>query len=250
MKRYATLLLALTFWAQHASADDAAHHQSVMWGYFHQRLLNNDRFMFDDNIRISTPPFAENAREVPVEVDARALPGSASKILLWAELNPIPVIMSIKASDQLDNFLAVRIRVEQATPIRAAFLLDDGVWHVGTGHIEATGGGCSAPSVSRANEGWEKNLGQILGGRYHRGTSDHLRMRISHPMDNGLVAGSDPEFYLDHAQLRDASGKVLADIEMHASLSENPTLTLAVKNSQKTQLWLRDNNGNEFTRDF
>lgn len=250
MKRSLVLFLALCCWTLQASANPLARHQSPMWDYFHQRLLDQADFVFDDNIKVNTPPFAENAREVPLEVDARALPGSASQILLWAELNPIPVILRINAGDQLENFLAVRIRVEQATPIRAAFLLEDGLWHVGTGYIEATGGGCSAPSLTRAQEGWEKNLGQILGARYHRGSSDHLRMRISHPMDNGLMAGSDPEFYLDHAQLRDTDGNVLADIEMHASLSENPTMTLAVKNNTETLLWLRDNNGNEFTRKF
>lgn len=253
MKKYATALLALSLWATQPQAEpfqSPATHQTPMWDYFHQRLLDKQNFVFDDSIHISTPPFAEDARQVPVEVDGRSLQGQVSKIMLWAELNPIPVILSVTPSEQLDNFLAVRIRVEQATPIRAAFLMDDGLWHVGTGHIEATGGGCSAPSVTRAQEGWEKSLGQILGARYSRGNSDHLRLRIAHPMDNGLMAGEAPEFYLDHAQLRDADGKVLADLELFPSLSENPTLTLAVKGSPHTRLWFRDNNGNEFSREL
>lgn len=225
-------------------------HESTMWNYFHERLLDKAEFVFDDSILINTPPFAEDARQVPIEIDGRSLPGEVRRIVLWAELNPIPKIMDIKPSTSLDNFIAIRIRVEQATPLRAAFQMADGVWRVGTGHIEADGGGCTAPSVVRAEEGWQSNLGQILGARYNRQEADHLRMRISHPMDNGLVAGGDPEFYLDHAQLRDMQGKVLADIELFPSVSENPTLTLAVKNNPKTELWIRDNNGNEFIQQF
>src|SRR5690554_1373728 len=102
---------------------------SVMWDYFHQRLLNNADFVFDERVQVHVPPFAEDARQVPVEVDARSLSGQVSKMMLWAELNPIPQVLNLYPSDQLEKFLAVRIRVEQATPIYAALLMDDGVWH-------------------------------------------------------------------------------------------------------------------------
>jgi sulfur-oxidizing protein SoxY len=62
---------------------------------------------------------------------------------------------------------------------------------------------------------------------------------------NGLVGGS-PEFYLNQAELRDGNGKVLATLELFPSVSENPTLSLEVLGEGETELWLRDNNGNEF----
>lgn len=246
-KLFLTALLAIGTAMAHAK--DAPPHDSSMWNYYHQRLLNNQDFIFDDRVQVKTPPFAEDARQVPLEIDARSLPGTTQKIMLWAELNPIPQIMVVKPGEQLENLIAVRIRVEQATHVRAAFLQDDGLWHVGTGHIEAAGGGCTAPSVIRAEEGWEKHVGNIFGARHLRDNSSFLRMRISHPMDNGL-SGNIPEYFIDHAQLRDDSGQVLADFELFASISENPTLTLALKGEQQARLWLRDNNGNEFRARF
>ena len=219
---------------------------SVMWEYFHQRLLNNAPFVFDSAVQVSVPPFAEDSRQVPVEVDARALSGKVEQVMLWAELNPIPQILTLYPGAELEKFLAARIRVEQATPIRAAFLMDDGVWHVGSARIEAAGGGCSAPSVVRAQEGWEERLGEVLGARFNAGDNSRLRLKILHPMDNGLV-DSIPEFYLNQAQLRDAAGTELARLDIFPAMSENPSLTLGIAGHPETQLWLRDNNGNEFS---
>lgn len=240
---YALALTMLTSWAQATQIDPQP---SVMWDYFHERLLNKAEFVFDEKVRVSVPPFAEDARQVPIEVDARGLSGRVEKVMIWAELNPIPQILNLYPSAQLEAFLAVRIRVEQATPIRAAFLMDDGIWHVGSARIEATGGGCSAPSVVRAEEGWESRLGQVFGARFNAGDSSRLRLNVSHPMDNGLVS-SIPEFYLDQAELRDSKGQVLARLDLFSAVSENPTITLSVKGQPHTQWWLRDNNGNEFT---
>jgi sulfur-oxidizing protein SoxY len=218
---------------------------SVMWDYHHQRLLKGEPFVFDARVKVSVPPFAEDSRQVPVEIDARELPGRFSRMLLWAELNPIPLVFSLQPSAELVPLLAIRIRVEQATPIRAALLGEDGVWHVGSAWIDAAGGGCTAPSVVRAQPGWEERLGQVLGRSFARRDNNRLRVQISHPMDNGLVGGI-PEFYLDRAELRSASGEVLASFELFPAISENPTLTMEVRGHPHTVLWLHDNNGNEF----
>ncbi|WP_205340923.1 quinoprotein dehydrogenase-associated SoxYZ-like carrier [Denitrificimonas caeni] len=243
---YALALTLTSCWAHAVEGDPQP---SVMWEYFHQRLLDNADFVFDEAVKVSVPPFAEDARQVPIEVDARALPGKVERVMIWAELNPIPQVLTLYPSAELEKFLAVRIRVEQATPIRAALLMDDGIWHVGSARVEAAGGGCSAPSVVRAQEGWEDHLGEIFGARFKAGDNSRLRLSVSHPMDNGLV-DSIPEFYVNQAELRDRSGAVLARIDLFSAVSENPTLTLGIKGHPETQLWLRDNNGNEFTADI
>lgn len=240
---YAVLLSLLTSLATAVEGDPQP---SVMWEYFHTRLLDNADFVFDDRVQVNVPPFAEDARQVPIEVDARGLSGRVEKVMVWAELNPIPQVLNLYPSAELEKFLAVRIRVEQATPVRAAFLMDDGLWYVGSARIEAAGGGCSAPSVVRAEEGWEQRLGQVFGASYPDGESSRVRMSISHPMDNGLM-DSIPEFYVNQAELRDTNGAVLARLDLFSAVSENPTITLRVKGRPHTQLWLRDNNGNEFS---
>lgn len=219
--------------------------QSVMWEYHHERVLNGQPYVFDDRVKVLVPPFAEDARQVPMHVDARALGDEVVRIEAWAELNPIPRVFSFVPGEQVVPLVAIRFRVEQATPIRAAVLTRDGVWHVGSTRVDAAGGGCSAPSVVRTQPGWEQRLGRVVGGRFERDAGSRLRLQVSHPMDNGLISGI-PEFFLNQAELRDTEGNVLATLELYPAVSENPTLSLEVKGHQDTRLWLRDNNGNEF----
>jgi len=243
------MLLALFAWAWEARAAAPDPVTSVMWDYYHQRLLNGEAFIFDDKVRLEVPPFAEDARQVPIQIDASAYRGKVKRILAWAELNPIPRILDFTPSAELEPSLAIRIRVEQATPIRAAVLTDDGIWHIGSARVEAAGGGCTAPSVVRAEAGWEERLGQVLGKRFVRGEHSRLRLQVSHPMDNGLVGGI-PEFYIEQAELRDPNGRMLGRLELFPAVSENPTLTFDLHGDQQAELWLRDNNGNEFQAAF
>jgi sulfur-oxidizing protein SoxY len=171
------------------------------------------------------------------------------KIMAWAELNPIPQIFVFQPGERVAPLLAIRIRIEQATPIRVAVLTRDGLWHIGSTRIDAAGGGCTAPSLVRAQAGWEERLGQVHGGRFPQDDGSRLRLRIDHPMDNGLTGGI-PEFFLNQAELRDANGQPLATLELFPAVSENPTISLQVQGRDQARLWLRDNNGNEFEASF
>ncbi|MDH0498153.1 quinoprotein dehydrogenase-associated SoxYZ-like carrier [Stutzerimonas stutzeri] len=239
------LLLLIALQGQAVLAADADPLQSVMWEYHHNGLLNGEPYVFDERVQVQVPPFAEDSRQVPIHVDARALGDEVVRIEAWADLNPIPRIFTFVPGDQVLPLVAIRIRVEQATPVRAAVLTRDGVWHVGSARVDAAGGGCTAPSVVRAQPGWEDRLGEVIGGRFVRGDFSRLRLQVSHPMDNGLVGGI-PEFFLNQAELRAADGQVLAALELYPAVAENPSLSLEVKGEQDTRLWLRDNNGNEF----
>ncbi|WP_426139741.1 quinoprotein dehydrogenase-associated SoxYZ-like carrier [Pseudomonas sp. DWP3-1-2] len=219
---------------------------SVMWAFYQQKLLKDAPYVFDEKIILRAPPFAEDARQVPIEIDARAYQGQVVRILAWAELNPLPQIVDFQPGEQVLPWLSIRIRVEQATPLRAAVLTRDGVWHIGSTTIQAAGGGCTAPSVVRTQAGWEEHIGEVLGGRYPRQDFNRLRVQISHPMDNGMVSGI-PEFYLNHAELRDAGDQVIARLELFPAVSENPMLGFDVVGSGTTRLLLRDTSGNEFS---
>lgn len=239
------LLLGAPLWA--AESDPL---QSPMWSFHQARLLGTAPYQFDQRVRLSAPPFAEDSRQVPISIDATALGSEVVRIVAWAELNPIPHIFTFFPSGPVAPRIALNIRVEQATPLRAAVLTRDGVWHVGSTRIAAAGGGCTAPSAVRAQAGWEEQLGEIFGARFPAGEGSRLRLRVSHPMDNGLT-GDIPEFFIERAELRDAGGAVLASLELHPSVSENPTLTLQLGDKESgQQLWLRDNNGNEFEAAF
>ncbi|MBM6446266.1 quinoprotein dehydrogenase-associated SoxYZ-like carrier [Pseudomonas mohnii] len=218
---------------------------SVMWSFYHKQMLGDAPFVFDERVKLLAPPFAEDARQVPVEIDARAFKGEVVRILAWAELNPLPKIVDFEPVSGVLPWLSVRIRVEQATPLRAAVLTRDGLWHVGSTLIDAAGGGCTAPSVVRTQPGWEEHIGEVLGGRYPRGDFSRLRLQVAHPMDNGMVSGI-PEFFINHAELRDSNNQVMARLELFPAVSENPNLAFDIEGAGQTRLVLRDNSGNEF----
>ncbi|WP_236218976.1 quinoprotein dehydrogenase-associated SoxYZ-like carrier [Pseudomonas rhodesiae] len=218
---------------------------SVMWAFYHKQLLADAPFVFDARVKLLAPPFAEDARQVPLEIDARAFKGHVVRILAWAELNPLPKIVDFQPKEGVLPWLALRIRIEQATPLRAAVLTDDGIWHVGSALIDAAGGGCTAPSVVRSQPGWEEHLGEVLGGRYPRGEFSRVRVQVAHPMDNGLVSGI-PEFFINRGQLRGQDDQVLAELELFPAVSENPNLAFDIEAPGPTRLVLRDNSGSEF----
>ena len=218
---------------------------SVMWAFYHKQMLGEAPFVFDERVKLLAPPFAEDARQVPLEIDARAFKGEVVRILAWAELNPLPKIVDFEPVADVLPWLSIRIRVEQATPLRAAVLTRDGLWHVGSTLIDASGGGCTAPSVVRTQPGWEERIGEVLGGRYPRGELSRVRLQVAHPMDNGMVSGI-PEFFLNQAELRDWNGRVLARLELFPAVSENPNLAFDIEGAGQTRLLLRDNSGNLF----
>ena len=218
---------------------------SVMWAFYHKQMLGDAPFVFDDRVKLLAPPFAEDARQVPLEIDARAFKGEVVKILAWAELNPLPKIVDFQPLGRVLPWLAIRIRIEQATPLRAAVLTRDGLWHVGSTVIDAAGGGCTAPSVVRTQPGWEEHIGEVLGARYPRNDFSRLRVLVAHPMDNGMVSGV-PEFFINHAELRSADDQLLARLELFPAVSENPNLAFDIEGPGQTRLIIRDNSGDEF----
>jgi sulfur-oxidizing protein SoxY len=145
--------------------------------------------------------------------------------------------------------LAFRIRMEQASPVRAMVQTRDGQWHVGSTWVQAAGGGCTVPGATRADGSWSRTLNQVQA-RYFNNVlegSRRLRVRIMHPMDTGLVA-SIPAFYLEDLQLVDGAGEVWWRLGLHEPVSENPILTFELPPQAVDGLRLvgRDNNGNTF----
>ena len=222
---------------------------SVMWDYNRQIFLgNNAEYVFDDRIKVGVPQFAEDPTQVPVDIDATALTGEIVRIVSWADMNPIQHIFTYYPHPDVLPKVSMRIKVQQATPVRAAVLTKDGVWHIGSSWLEAAGGGCTTPSVGNADPYWESHLGETKSRVFKGAQSSRYKFRVIHPMDTGLV-GSIPEFFIQQVELRDDSGSALARMELSPPVSENPVITFDLRTTEaQHHLWLRDNNGNEFEK--
>lgn len=218
---------------------------SPMWDYHGERLFGDAPVVFDDRVRITLPVIAEDQHVVPVMIDARALDG-VERIVLFADLNPIPVAIDYRPV-RARPLVATRIKLDQRTPVRAAVLLADGTWHVAGGWIDAAGGGCSAPPVSRVKGDWADHLGEMRGAAWTSQDGTRLRIGFRHPMDTGLVENI-AAYNLETLRVRNASGAVLADVTVYGSVAEDPSFTLDVEASDgPLTIAARDTGGLEFS---
>lgn len=220
---------------------------SPMWEAHARTLFGDDPVRFDPRVRIVFPQIAENQRSFPVLVDARGA-GSVKRMLIFADLNPIPVAIDYRPVGA-DPYVATRIKLDQRTPIRGAVQLASGEWLVSGGWIDAAGGGCSAPPVSRVKGDWAEHLGEIRGGAWPmlNGTS-RLRLTFRHPMDTGLVANI-ATYHIDSLTIADARGDMLGAMDIWASVAEDPAITVLPRIPAGAPLAVtaRDTNGRIYT---
>ncbi|MFL0672175.1 MAG: quinoprotein dehydrogenase-associated SoxYZ-like carrier [Erythrobacter sp.] len=219
---------------------------SPMWDYHAARVFADAPIVFDDRVTVVVPMLAENQHVVPVTVDARGL-ADVRRIVIFADLNPIPVAVEYTPL-AAQAFIATRIKLDQRTPVRAAVLTGDGVWHVAGEWVDAAGGGCSAPPLSRVRGDWADHLGEMRGGAWDDGKTTRLRVAFRHPMDTGLVENI-PVYNIEQLTISDEAGTPLAQMVIHASVSEDPSFTFKFAPALGSDLKVaaRDSGGLEFT---
>jgi len=228
---------------------------SMQWPVIQRKFMGQEAWRFTDEVIVKGPEFAEDAMNVPIWLDARALQRSAGpieRIVVVADRNPIQHILDFEPLNSWP-VLAFRLRMEQGSPVRALVRTRDGRWHVGQTWVNAAGGGCTVPGASRADGSWSRTLNQVQA-RVFRNVLDggtRLRLRIMHPMDTGLVGGI-PAFHIEQLELRDAQDRPSWRLHLHEPVSENPLLTLELGDGAQGpwQLVGRDNNGNRIDERF
>lgn len=220
---------------------------SPSWKEMHRYVLEQGPFVFDDRVKVIAPASAEDAMNVPVKVDASSIDG-VQRLVVFADLNPITRIMELEPEGSLP-VVSFNFKVQQGTPLRAAVLDKEGVWHVGGVYLDAAGGGCTAPSVGSGNSAWAEQLGTVTARTWPRDDGQRMRVRIMHPMDTGL-APRIPVFIIEKLEITDRWGQRLALLSLHEPIAENPILTLDLQWRDEVQLFAVDNNGNRFAADI
>lgn len=196
---------------------------SPVWEEIAAAYLDGGPVRFDPRVRVRMPDITENQRVFPVEIDARGIAG-VRRMLVLIDLNPIQKAVDYRLG-AAEPFLAVRVKLDQRTPVRGAVQLADGSWLVGGGWVDAAGGGCSLPPVSRAKGDWAAHLGEVRGAAWPRGAAAVLRLAMRHPMDTGFVANIGA-YYLEELALTDGTGRDLGHLDLLAAVAEDPALTL------------------------
>ena len=221
---------------------------SMQYPSLREQTIGKATAKFSDAVVIKGPAFADDAMNVPLLVDARGLNtvgGGVARIRVAVDRNPVRQVLDFEPLRALP-MLAFRIRMEQASPVRAFVQTRDGQWHVGSTWVQAAGGGCTVPGLTRADGSWSKTLGQVQARFFNNVLegSRRLRVRVMHPMDTGLVAGI-PAYHLETLQAQGPDGAVWWKLALSEPVSENPLLTFdfAEKPPAVLQLSGRDNGG-------
>jgi sulfur-oxidizing protein SoxY len=222
---------------------------SMVWPGMRRQYLGDAPLRFSPAVVVRGPAFADDPMNVPVLVNARALEsvgGGVARIKVVVDRNPVREVLEFEPLRAL-AMLAFRLRMEQASPVRALVQTHDGQWHVGGTMVQASGGGCTVPGLTRTDGSWSRTLNQVQArffDNYLEG-SRRLRLRVMHPMDTGLVAGV-PAFHLEDLQLLDGDNQLWWRMVLHEPVSENPLLTLELPMGAPRLFRLlgRDNNGN------
>lgn len=218
---------------------------SPMWEFVAGQMFGEGATVrFDPRLKVDFPSIAENQRSFPVAIDARAIPG-VKRLILFVDLNPIQKAIEFRP-DAAQPMIEVRIKLDQRTPVRAAAQLADGSWMVNGSWIDAAGGGCSAPPVSRVKGDWALHLGEIRAARWNDADGQRLRLAVRHPMDTGFVDNI-PTYYLEKLDVM-AGSQHVATIELQASVAEDPVLTIHPTTPANTPLTIagRDTNGRDY----
>ncbi len=222
---------------------------SPMWQEMRSQFFGKSPYQFSSAVKVSVPSVLEDQAQVPVTIDARAL-GNVKKLVVFADLNPVQHTLTMTPFEAAP-FVSFRLKVEQATPIRAAALTADGVWHVGGVFVDAAGGGCSSPALARNKPDWALAVGKTRGRAWRQADGmSRFRMSIKHPMDTGLTQDNIPAFYIEEVLVRGASGKTLAKVELREPISEDPTITMMVRlpiGDRAIQVDSKDIDGNRFS---
>lgn len=250
MKLRSLLVASLAFLADGfgpaVAADDPL--GSPVWAALAAKTFGAVPFVYDDRVKVLIPMVVENQAQVPVTADARALSG-VTKLMVITDLNPIQHVLTMNLQ-RAEPFISLRLKVEQGTPVRVAALADDGIWHVGSVFLDAAGGGCSSPAMTRKDADWSATVGQAQGRIWREANgAARLRFRVRHPMDTGLAKDGTPAFYIEKVELKDSAGEGLATLELFEPVSEDPTMTVMVglpPMDGSVNVDGRDNNGGVF----
>ncbi len=223
---------------------------SMQWPLVRRKFIGDASYRFDARALLKGPPFAEDAMNVPMLLDARPLAQEGieiERIVIVADRNPVQQVLTFEPRRVLP-VLAFRFRLEQGSPVRALIRTRRGDWLVAQTWVSATGGGCTLPGATRADGSWSQTLNQVQTRVFRSiltGAGLRLRLRVMHPMDTGLVAGI-PAFHIETLELHDLERQPWFRIELHEPVSENPLFTLDLDPAPSGPMLLlgRDNNGN------
>ena len=227
-------LAALASGAVAHAADPADPLGSDLWDDLKGAYMGDAPVVYDEAVRLIMPLVVEDAHSVPVVVKISQDLGQVVELAVIAENNPIQTAAQVFPRRDM-HAVGMNIRLEQSTPVRAAALDADGVWHVSSLEVTVMGpGGCSTPGGAMADNA----LGAIALKQFDRaGGASRLKVKINHPMHTGFAPGEDgklvPAYYIEKVTVEDEDGPI-ADMITWAALASDPSFFFDLPDTQQS----------------
>lgn len=180
-------------------------------------------------LELVTPYRAEDAAVMPLRVKA-LIPQTPerfiAKLYLFVDQNPEPLVGRFDFTPALERAdLALRVRVDRYTDVRAVAVLNDGTHFMVKNFVKAAGG-CTAP-IATDYQAALKTLGQI-NLRTLGETDDRVaQLRIRHPNTTGMqmdykIYAIRPAHYVRTLRVL-LDGVPVMTAETGISISEDPS---------------------------
>ncbi|MCB1749811.1 MAG: quinoprotein dehydrogenase-associated SoxYZ-like carrier [Gammaproteobacteria bacterium] len=196
--------------------------------YFPDVELTEGRSIID----MKTPYRSEDAAFTPVSITA-GIPQTAEryieKLYVFVEKNPQPLVGVFTLTPEMGRAdLAMRVRVDQYTNVRAVAVLNNGEHHMVTNFVKASGG-CSAPLAADFDAAMER-IGAMKFRTIGDETEDDLligQFMLSHPNITGMQKDQKthlirPEHYVKTIKLYHGD-TLLMTAETGFSVSADPS---------------------------
>ncbi len=226
-----------------------------------QYFANRAIIESEEIIQLDAPDRAEDAAIVPLRINAK-IPQTDDRyvktITLIIDKNPAPLagrFMFTPSSGRAD--LALRVRVNEYTPIRAIAETSDGKLYMSRRFVKASGG-CSAPIGTDLDAAMQR-LGKIKV-RIHDdgklGTPLLTQLGVSHPNITGMQMDQltrmySPAHFVKSIRVTFA-GELVLSAETDISVSENPNLRFYFVPDKPGELRAEvlDNKGMQFNHSY
>ena len=253
------LIAAPAAWAdKRQEASDQAWEERIRPGVFGERDIVEGPGQ--DVLEVRAPFRAEDASIVPISIHA-LIPQEEQRhvrrLHVYIDKNPIPLVGVFEfttANGRAD--LAMRVRVDDFTFVRAIAETNDGELYMAKSFVRSTGG-CSAPP-SKSLEEALATLGRmkvgLVGNRpLALGEPNLMQLRVSHPNVTGMAVdrrtnAKPPAWFLNELEVSYGNQTVLRG-NMTFSISQDPSFRFFFVPKAEDTLAVRavDTKGDEFT---
>lgn len=233
---FACLMGAMVF-----SQPFAAEQSTVdAWNGYLKAQYFKDVPLIEDHtvIELTTPYRAEDAAFTPVTIRAQ-FPQSAAryikKLYVFVDDNPEPLAGLFTMTPEMGRAdLALRVRVNQYTYVRAVAVLNNGEAHMVANYVKAQGG-CSAPLGSDFKQALD-HMGSMKFRLLGEGGNDDVRLgqlMLSHPNVTGMQKDQKtqlirPAHYVKTVKVW-LDDKLIMTAETGIAISEDPSFRFFFK---------------------